>query len=85
MSDPGYLRHVFSGSFDRTHFAIATLHTLRTTNLADLRGTREWFYPQLKLVSSAFAFATLRESGRKNLFILCRIAGRIPKRLRYPM
>jgi hypothetical protein len=68
MTDQGHLSHVFSRSLDGTCFATATLHTLRATNLADLRGTREWFYLQLKLVSSAFVFATLGESRRNDLF-----------------
>src|SRR5215471_3548308 len=46
---------------------VATVDPISATDLTDLRRIRNWFYLQLKYLSSAFALTTLGESRGKNL------------------
>ena len=62
MSNQRDLSHVLSGDFYGTRSAIAIVHILRATNLADLLVARDRVRPDVKCVSPAFASVLLGEA-----------------------
>lgn len=75
VTEGSNVRHSPSRCFGCTLSAVATGNTLSTTHSTNFRGTEEDIGPHRESVSPAFAFATLRESRRKDLFAFRCIPG----------